>query len=359
MDTALGEPCHGDIIVIPAYNPDARLIKLVNEIHERVSDAVIVVVNDGSGSDKDPIFEELEQMPGCTVLRHAENSGKGAALKTAARYIGSTYPNSGFTMADADYQHLPDDIVKVAASSKDEPDCLILGRRDFNKGGAPLRNKLGNRITSIVFRLATRVSCADTQTGLRGVPASLVPQINNISGERFDFEMNMLFAAARQHVQLREIPIDTVYEKGNKTTHFHPVIDSLKIYKNIAKFCASSLACAGVDIGLFTLLYYTIFTGEVNGVFISTMIARVVSGALNFTLNKNAVFKERGRTVSQGIKYGLLFCVIMMSSGLFSTLLSHLMYPTLAKIITDCCLFLISYAVQSKLVFRKGAEFGE
>src|SRR6266545_3008205 len=101
--------------LIPAYNPTADLVKSVRELV--ASDcAAIIVVNDGSASTSDPFFREIEHMKKVTLLRHAVNLGKGAALKTGMNHAYCCFENHvGVVVLDADGQHLVEDALKVAA----------------------------------------------------------------------------------------------------------------------------------------------------------------------------------------------------------------------------------------------------
>ncbi len=138
------------IVVIPAYNPDNRLVTLV-ETTERLFSPSFVVVDDGSNEGTRPIFDHLESH-GADVLHHNKNRGKGAALKTAARHIEKHYPTTlGYVTADADYQHRPVDIRRVAAALEKNQQSLVLGVRDFCSPSVPWKSRWGNRITSAVF----------------------------------------------------------------------------------------------------------------------------------------------------------------------------------------------------------------
>ena len=96
------------IVLIPAYMPDEKLIKVIKELIK--NDEKILIVNDGSGSGFDDIFDEARKL-GCEVLEHDINKGKGRALKTGFRYC--IEHNYSAVTADADGQHLPKDIMNI------------------------------------------------------------------------------------------------------------------------------------------------------------------------------------------------------------------------------------------------------
>lgn len=139
-----------DIVVIPAYQPPDTLLKLVRDI--TAVGYGVIVVDDGSDDGKQWIFEELESLEDVTVLRHFDNLGKGAALKTAYRYIIDEVkdPSTYIVTMDANGQHLPEDMERVVMTARSNPGALVLGVRDFDRS-IPMRSKLGNKFTRTVF----------------------------------------------------------------------------------------------------------------------------------------------------------------------------------------------------------------
>ena len=232
------------VVCIPAYKPDQRLLDLVEAL-EKAGLIRIVLADDGSGSEYTPIFCRAEEL-GCTIVHHAHNMGKGAALRTGIEKAIHQFGNKiNIITADADGQHLVQDIARVADALDAYPDHLILGVRDFDKENVPAKSRMGNRITSAFFKAATGVACQDTQTGLRGIPTSLIPLALRCKGDRYDYEMNFLTEAVKS-APLTMIPIETVYENGNEGSHFRPVRDSFLIYKEPLKKAGIGLAAVGL-----------------------------------------------------------------------------------------------------------------
>lgn len=230
-------------VVIPAYEPEGALVDLVRDVIRRLG-AAVVVVDDGSSRDRVPVFAAVSRLPGVTLLAHATNRGKGQALKTAFRFVMATMPDVvGVVTADADGQHLPVDIAAVAARLAARPDRLVLGRRRLDRG-APWRSRLGNALSRRVFRLVTGRTVADTQTGLRGVPAALLADLVRLRPSAYDFELDALLLVTRLGLAIDEIPVATVYADGNRTSHFQPVRDSAKVYLVFLRFVAAALAGA-------------------------------------------------------------------------------------------------------------------
>ncbi len=339
-------------IIIPAYCPDERLIQLVRELKDKAGWPV-VVVDDGSGQCYYKIFSAVAQT-GAVILTHRENRGKGAAIKTAIHYAKTHYPIAvGWVTADADGQHAVSDIVAVGRALQDNPRDLIMGTRDFSQKQVPFKSRWGNRITAAVFRLTTGTKCSDTQTGLRGIPTVMSDMLLATEGERFELEMNFLMNAAQDGETIRPVAIQTIYEKGNPTSNFNAVGDSLRVFSRIIKFACSSLSCAGIDLLGFTLLSLYCFGTTASGLFISTVAARLVSGSVNFFINQRWVFKGGGHW-EEAAKYLALFLCQMGASGLLvSALSASTGYALAMKILVDSGLFILSYWIQKNFIFNQ------
>lgn len=180
----------------------------------------------------------------------------------------------------------PRDILRVAEATA--PATVVLGGRRFT-GHAPARGRIGNAVSRLVFRALTGARLHDTQTGLRGHPAELLTWLGGVEGGWFEYESNLLLQARTGGVRVDEIEIETVYLDANASSPFRPVRDSLGIYAPLLGLGGSSLMPAAVDwFGVITLMTLT------ADLLTSVVLARLVSGTLNFTLNRDLVFADRG-----------------------------------------------------------------
>lgn len=232
----MGKQLKNICILIPAYNPDNRLIQLVEEIKHNVPETPVVIINDGSNSDI--IFNNLLKM--CPsperILSHSKNLGKGEALKNGFNYILENYPEyKGIVTADCDLQHSVEDIVKVCMALNNSPENLYLGSREFKGGNVPLRSIIGNISVSFFMNLVHNISLKDTQTGLRGIPAKFAGNLLDINLSDFSFETEMLIKAKKYNIKIIEIPIKTIYIDKNKSSHFKPLKHTIEISKTILK----------------------------------------------------------------------------------------------------------------------------
>ena len=344
-------------VIIPAYEPDERLCALVDElISEGIS--TVIVVNDGSADESYAgIFDEVKSK-GATVLKHAVNMGKGRALKTAFNYCLNEYPSMiGAVTADSDGQHKVSDIKKCMEALLEDGKALVLGVRDFDRTGIPARSVFGNKVTSKVMKFLTGLSISDTQTGLRGISSEFMRFLLTEKGERFEFETNMLLDAKDMGIEIKEIPIATIYLEENRSSHFNPIKDSIRIYAVFFKFLFSSLSSSVLDIVLFGI-FCGIFRNvplAVGYIMLSTILARIISALYNFFINYKVVFRGKGSRAFSALKYFALALCIMLLSGSFVSVLHGVFYgiPEVAvKIPVDCILFLGSFFVQREVVYK-------
>jgi len=332
-------------LLIPAWQPDSRLTELLHSLSDAPFSAIIIV-NDGSDPDREPIFEQAASGSRVVVLRHATNRGKGRALKTGLEYFRAHFPHlTGVVTCDADGQHSAEDIRAVAQALSSGSSRLVIGSRQF-KDHVPWRSRFGNFVTRYVFAGLTGKKLADTQTGLRGVPASMVPRLLQLDGERYEYEMNMLADAARS-TGIVEVPVRAIYYDGNRSSHFNPFWDSMKIYFVLARFYISSLAAAAIDFVVFSAVFW--MTGNV----LVSMIAGRVSSLANFAMNRRFVFNNGGRIAATLARYYALVVLIATASYAGIRLLTETLGVNvlLAKVVVETSLSLASFAMQRAFVF--------
>jgi putative flippase GtrA len=337
------------VVAIPAYEPDHRLVDLAAGIRARAPELDLVVADDGSGVACAPIFGWVADA-GVTVLAHEANRGKGAALHTLFRYAGIAHPGEAVVTADADGQHTPEDIVRVAHETERAGDAIVLGVRCFAGPDVPWRSRIGNGISARAFAPVIGERIGDTQTGLRGLPPQALPWATRLPGDRFEYEAFMLLGARRAGFRLVQLPIRTVYLEQNCRSHFRPVRDSLRVFVPVLAFLASSLLAAGLDAMLLWGLFAA--TGWLQG---SIVLARIASATVNFTVNRRWVF-GRGRPARplrvELIRYAALALAILAANVALMSVLDLLgVGLVVAKVVTESVLWIVAYLVQRIWVF--------
>ena len=337
------------VIVIPAYQPGQELLDLLeglaNDPQQR-----IIIIDDGSTGPARSIFDLIDTRQGqVQILKHAINLGKGQALKTAFNHFllcfGKECP--GVVTADADGQHAIHDILSVSKALDAHPRALCLGVRGMDEN-VPLRSLVGNKFTIQVFKLVTGKKLTDTQSGLRGIPTDFLQEILRSSESGYDFELDMLLKAIKHHREIIEIPIQTIYISKNRSSHFNPVRDSLKIYFVFFRFSLLSLSTAAIDYSVFAVAF-----SVTRNILYSIVLARIIAGIFQFTLGKYWVFKSSNRLAYEFVKYVLLVITLMiLSYSLITPMVRYLNFsPYLSKIIAEGLIFLLSFAAQDVFVY--------
>jgi glycosyltransferase involved in cell wall biosynthesis len=336
-------------IIIPAFRPNENLIKLIHTL-KLTFHQPIIVVDDGNPNQK--IFKQLS---GVTVLHHPINQGKGAALKTAFQYVLGHLPEiDGVVTADADGQHPSEDILKVAMLLDQDSRAFYLATRTFNKR-TPLTNTLGNLITRYVFLAVTGQKVMDTQNGLRGIPRWLLSNLIKIPQQRFDYEMAMLKEIAVKKTTIIQVPTQTIYHQEGAISSFRQWRDSYLIYqillKDFFRFLIVSILSFVIDYSLF-LLFYQWLTGTYR-IILAVIFSRILSGIANYTLNRLYSFRSKVKLSQSMVQYLLLFLIIMASSAWLTDGITLLgVSAAWSKLMVDIFLFIVSYQVQKKYIFK-------
>ena len=335
-------------ILIPAYKPGPSLIKIVKSL-VAAHDGPIIVVDDGGGQDHALVFKQLGALPEVTVLTNAVNLGKGAALKHGINYSLIAFPNlQGIVTADADGQHTVDDIVAVAGELWAKPEHLVLGARSFG-AGTPMRSMIGNSISRAMYRVLLGLTLQDTQTGLRGLPLSLCRAVLSIRSNRYEFETEMLSVSSTLGLPVAEVPILTIYEDNNASSHFDPFFDSLRIYFVVLRYGMSSIATAIVDFAAFAVL-----SPILPNLVAANLASRAVAVGFQFLLLRSFVFH-----IEAGWRKLALFVLYVGATGVASGLLQSAIseitdfMPLATKIVVEASIFVFNFLFLRSTIFRR------
>lgn len=334
-------------VIVPAYRPPPSLVALVAELCPSPLVEAVLVVDDGSGQEFAERFGALSSHPKVTVLRHPVNQGKGAALKTAMAHALAAFPEiAGVVTADADGQHAAADVLRAGRLLAEGEHAVYLGVRRVGSS-APLRSRFGNWTTRHVLKLVSGIGLSDTQTGLRGIPLGCLAELTRLPENGYDYEMDMILACGRLAWPIREMPVETIYIDGNRSSHFDPLRDSLRIYYVLLRYVGSSLLAALVD----NLVFFAAFVASAN-ILGSQVLGRAASVSFNYWLNRNSVFFSKAPHRSAFAKY---LALVVASGALSYALIRALMALGVAvlpaKLCAESLIFFLNFAVQRALVF--------
>jgi glycosyltransferase involved in cell wall biosynthesis len=208
-------------VIIPALNAERTLPPIVLAAREQVSR--VAVVDDGSTDRTAAVAEEA----GAIVLRHEVNRGKGAALKTGFAWAAGQQVDGVLTL-DADGQHLPREIPKFLEARRTTGADLIIGGRAHLFDAMLPRRRMANRFSAWAVAKASRTNIKDSQSGYRFYSQRVLREIK-LRSDGFDMETEVIIRAGVRGLQIVQIPIDLGFVDGLSTSHYKPLMDTLRI----------------------------------------------------------------------------------------------------------------------------------
>jgi glycosyltransferase involved in cell wall biosynthesis len=217
------------LAIIPAYMEEMFIGNVVRRTLEYVG--AVLVVDDGSSDNT----TAEAKAAGATVIRHATNRGKGAAIKSSLEHAASIQ-TPFFLFLDGDGQHDPADIPAFFDAMNESNADVIVGNRMTNLAAMPTVRRLTNKFMSWQIGALCKVPIPDSQCGFRLMRRALLP-ILNAPSDRFEFETESLLLAARHGFRIRCVPIRTIY--ANQRSKIRPVQDTIRYARLILKYlCA-------------------------------------------------------------------------------------------------------------------------
>lgn len=334
------------IAIVPCYRQPEEYINVLSEL---LSTEIykIIIVDDGNVK-----LIELNQIKSSKIvlIRHERNIGKGAAIKSALKYIKKyeTSEISGIVMLDCDGQHSIKDMEKLIESHKEFSDKIVLGVREFTGKNVPFKSKLGNNVMSFLFHLIFDVRIIDTQTGLRIIPSRLIEEIIDIKNNRFAFELEFLIRGIRK-TDIVQVPISTIYHEKNRETNFRPFLDSVNILYPLIRTATVGLTAVALDY----IILLALLINEIS-LFYSLLIARLIGLIYSSIMIRNFVWRSTRKKARSYIKYftlwiaNLLFLYFILDS--FSSTIKEIF---ILKIFIDFVLFVINFIIQRKIFDSK------
>jgi glycosyltransferase involved in cell wall biosynthesis len=213
--------------LIPALDAEKTLEPVVHGVLGFIDD--LIVVDDGSSD----ATSAVARAAGATVIRHPENRGKGAALKSGFERALEEGFDAVLTL-DADGQHLPGEIPGlVAAWTATEAD-LVIGSRAHLFAGMLGRRRGANRFSAWAISKAAGVKVGDSQSGFRIYSARLLRTLP-MKANGFDAESEVIVRAGRSGMPILSVPIELGFVDGISTSHYRPVADTLRIAWTVAR----------------------------------------------------------------------------------------------------------------------------
>jgi hypothetical protein len=226
----------GVAVLIAAAEPGRALLDVVEPL-VRAEAAAIVVVDDGSSSARKWVLERISMEPTVHLLRHGRPQGRGAALKTGMHYITQHLQHYiGLVTTTADGRYGAADVVRLMRALRSSPKLVILGAPESinlaeSARARNLHRSLQNRLLGLAFQAKTRIPLSDVQTGLRAIPAGLLPQLLSVPGERYDYEFAVLLHIARHGYPMAEQAVFGTMDHPGPDERFRPFADSFSMLR--------------------------------------------------------------------------------------------------------------------------------
>ena len=227
VDQAADAP-NNAVVVIPAYNDGATVADIATRAAEHCP---VIVVDDGSTDDT---ATALASAP-VTCLRNDDNRGKAASLWRGFRQALDAGAQAVMSM-DADGQHAPEEIPRLLAAARAEPERIIIASRLIDRDQTPPLRLFANRMANFWISWAAGYPISDSQSGFRLYPADVLQRLNvPVDRSRsFVFESEVLIEAARLGTRSRAVPIRAIYHHDARASHYRATADTLRIIRMVA-----------------------------------------------------------------------------------------------------------------------------
>ncbi len=214
---------HKCCVVIPTYNNEKTLERVIKGVLEYCHD--IIIVNDGATDSSASIIEKY--LDKITLIVHPHNIGKGKALRNAfakAIEMGFDY----VVTIDSDGQHYPENLPDFLEASVKNPNAIIMGSRNMDQASVPGKSSFGHKFSNFWFYVETGIKLPDTQTGFRLYPLQEIRKRKYYTN-KFEFEIEVIVKMAWRFVQFESIPIKVLYDPNERVSHFRPFKDFTRI----------------------------------------------------------------------------------------------------------------------------------
>lgn len=209
--------------VIPAYFEAGHIADVARRVCLQLDH--VLVVDDGS---TDATESEARTSP-AEVIRHEQNRGKGAAIKTGLSHMYQRPDLEYVMILDGDGQHLPEEIPAFLAEANRSRSPMIVGNRMVDLKEMPLVRKLTNRIMSAQISGVCGQKIPDTQCGFRMIRRDMIPILCECESSKYDFETEMLVSVSRRNQRIASVPVRTVY--GDEKSKINPIQDTLRFWR--------------------------------------------------------------------------------------------------------------------------------
>jgi glycosyltransferase involved in cell wall biosynthesis len=207
---------------IPAYNEARYVGSIVLQARQYVDE--VIVVDDGSTDNTARVAE----LAGATVIRHAANRGKGAAIQSILAEARKRKPDI-LVLLDADSQHDPNEIPALIRPISESFD-LVIGSREAQKDKTPRYRRIGQKVLLRSTRLASKTNISDSESGFRALSSKAINELD-LKEKGFAIESEMITRAADKNLKITEVPISNIYTMDGST--LNPIRHGIEVLSRV------------------------------------------------------------------------------------------------------------------------------
>ena len=204
-------------VLIPIYNEERALEALLDAVEARPEVSELVIVDDGSTDRTADILAAREFSVPVQVIRHPQNAGKGAAIRTAIAAARSDLA----LIQDADLEYDPQDWPKLLAPILAGKARVVYGSRfTGERRNMMFLHWVGNRFLSLVTNVLYNSTLSDMETCYKLIDRALLDQLD-LRADKFDIEPEITAKILKRKIRIYEVPISYTgreFDEGKKIT---------------------------------------------------------------------------------------------------------------------------------------------
>ena len=212
-------------VIVPTYNNEKTLKRVIDGVLEYAQGCEIIVVNDGSTDSTAAILNAYNNQ--VNLVTYVQNKGKGNALKLGFKKAIELGFENAITI-DSDGQHYPDDIPVFIQAAIANPGALLMGARNMEQAGVPSKSSFGNKFSNFWYKIETGITLPDTQTGYRLYPLEPLKKLRLFTS-KFETEIEVIVKLAWKGVKVLPVNVKVLYDPNERVSHFRPFKDFTRI----------------------------------------------------------------------------------------------------------------------------------